>query len=271
MQSIWEYLNPLDVDEIARSFREAHPFPHFVVDDLFKADFLERLIAAYPSYAQAQALGREFGAANERVKVQITDSARFPDPIRELNELLAGPEFLELMSRITGIPKLVSDERLVGAGMHMMGAGGRLDVHVDFNRLRDRELYRRLNILVFLNERWSEEWGGCLDLWDRDVKQRAGYFVPIANRCVVFETSDISFHGVTPLRCPDGVTRNSFAAYYYTQDPPPTGVGQTHSTIFRPRPDEWQRWLFAVRGERLARSTRSALRRLKNGLFGRSR
>jgi hypothetical protein len=55
---------------------------------------------------------------------------------------------------------------------------------------------------------------------------------------VVFETSEISFHGVTPITCPPGYTRQSFAAYYYTREAPASWSGVDHSTIFRARPNE---------------------------------
>ena len=54
-------------------------------------------------------------------------------PITELNTLLASESFLNDLSYITGIPRLIPDEQLVGGGLHVTGPGGRLDVHVDFN------------------------------------------------------------------------------------------------------------------------------------------
>ena len=47
-----------------------------------------------------------------------------------------------------------------------------------------------------------------------------------------------SFHGVTRLTCPELRSRKSFAAYYYTKEPPAHWDGSAHSTIFRARPDE---------------------------------
>jgi hypothetical protein len=40
---------------------------------------------------------------------------------------------------------------------------------------------------------------------------------PLYNRAVIFETSDMSYHGhPEALRCPEGVYRKSIALYYYT-------------------------------------------------------
>ena len=136
--------------------------------------------------------------------MQVTDSSRFPGPIRQLNHVLASPEFCELISHALGIPSLLADEKLVGGGMHQTAARGHLDVHVDFNYLEDRGWHRRANLLVFLNRGWQPEWGGEFELWDADVKVRHHAHLPIFNRCVLFETNEVSFHGVTAVKCPAG-------------------------------------------------------------------
>ena len=43
--------------------------------------------------------------------------------------------------------------------MHITGPGGRLDVHVDFNFMEERQLHRRLNLLLYLNPTWNEIMG----------------------------------------------------------------------------------------------------------------
>ncbi len=147
-------------------------------------------------------MGRTFEAVNERGKVQITDANRFAPPVLKLSELLSSPEFLELLSYVMDIPHLLADPELIGGGMHQTGPRGHLDVHVDFNFIAERNLHRRLNILIYLNEDWRPEWGGAVELWDQDVRECHHSLLPIFNRCVVFETSDISFHGVTAVNCP---------------------------------------------------------------------
>src|SRR4029079_552184 len=101
-----------------------------------------------------------------------------------------------------------------------------------------RDLHRRLNILLYFNKNWREEWGGNIEVWDQDVKTCVHSFSPIFNRCVVFETNEISFHGVSAVRCPEGLSRKSFAAYYYTKEAPAHWTGKYHDTIFKARPDE---------------------------------
>lgn len=236
-----DLINPLDRDALMEQVRTAPPFPHFCIDNFLTQSFAEEVYRSFPSFREAEAVGREFATVNEKKKVQITDATRFPPPVARLNDLLASREFIELMSDIFGIPNLIADPALMGGGIHETDAGGRLDVHVDFNFVEGQKWHRRLNILIYFNKDWREEYGGYLDIWDKEVKRRHGSFAPIFNRACGFATSDISFHGVTPLTCPPGVVRRSFATYYYTKEAPPGWTGEVHSTVFKARPEEWMR------------------------------
>ena len=231
-------INPLDRDELRNRVRNATPVPNFCVNNFLDPAFAERVVASYPTFEEAAKIGRSFAALNERGKIQVTDSSKFAEPIAELNRALAAPEFLELLSYVFEIPNLLADDKLDGGGMHQTGARGHLDVHVDFNYIEDRQLHRRLNILVYLNKDWKPEWGGNIELWDKDVKVCHHSFSPIFNRCVVFQTNEISYHGVTAVKCPEGRSRKSFAAYYYTKEAPAGWDGTTHTTIFKARPNE---------------------------------
>ena len=231
-------IKPFDREQIRQQFQTAEPFRWFELCPFLDDDFARELVAAYPSFEQCRAQGVEFKAVNEQKKVQITDRNKFPPAVQQLAQALSAPEWLQDLEHITGIPRILADPEFDGGGMHVTGAGGRLDVHVDFNYLEKHQLHRRLNILIYLNPAWQSSWGGNIELWDREVKTCHQSFSPQLNRCVVFETSDISYHGVAPVRCPPDVARRSFAAYYYTREAPPNWHGDMHSTIFRARPSE---------------------------------
>jgi Rps23 Pro-64 3,4-dihydroxylase Tpa1-like proline 4-hydroxylase len=231
-------INPIDREELRARVRSAEPFPNFCIDRFLDEKFAERVLDAFPTYEQALAVGRSFAAVNERGKVQVTDASKFAGPVAELNRALSAPEFLDSLSYVFDIPHILPDEELVGGGIHQTGPRGHLDVHVDFNYIRERDLHRRLNILIYFNKGWKSEWGGNIELWDREVKTCYHSFAPIFNRCVVFETSEVSYHGVTAVNCPVGRSRKSFAAYYYTKGAPAHWTGEEHTTIFRARPNE---------------------------------
>ncbi len=232
------HIQPIDREVLRQKVRAATPVPNFCIDNFLDPAFAEAVIAAYPSYEDALKSGRSFSAVNEKGKVQLTDAKAFAEPVAELNRDLAAPEFLDLLSYVFDMPNLLADEQLLGGGIHQTGPRGHLDVHVDFNFIEDRQLHRRLNILIYFNKGWQPEWGGNIELWDADVKVCHQSFSPIFNRCVVFETNEVSYHGVTAVKCPEGQSRKSFAAYYYTSEAPAHWTGESHSTIFKARPDE---------------------------------
>lgn len=257
---------PLDEQELCGLFNSARPFRHVAIDGFLDPAFASEVVAALPDFDRAREMGHEFRAVNESGKVQVTDDALFPEPVRQLHQLMASADLLAAFARITGIDALQADAELVGGGLHVMAGGSHLDVHVDFNLIEERQLHRRLNVLLFLNPEWQPAWGGELELWDPAVRKREQCFDPRLNRLILFETSEFSFHGVRKVRCPAGVNRRSFAAYYYTSEAPAGWDGRSHTTRFRARPNEIWKAAVLMPGERTYRSTVSLLRRVARRL-----
>ena len=48
--------------------------------------------------------------------------------------------------------------------------GGLLGVHADFIFYKRMQVWRRLNVLIYLNTEWDEAWGGHLELWEAERK-----------------------------------------------------------------------------------------------------
>ncbi len=232
-------LRALDAPTLSARFAAARPFPHVVIDDLLEPAFADELVQALPDYRGAERLGNRFATVNEKHKVQVTDPAKFPEPVARLLAELHSTPFLAQLGAITQVPHLEVDDRLIGGGLHVTGPRGRLDVHTDFNYVPDRERFRRLNLLLYLNRDWRPEWGGELELWNADMTRCEVSVAPVLGRCVIFETSTKSFHGTTRVTCPPNEARRSFALYYYSHVPPVGFNDEFQGTVFKARPDEW--------------------------------
>jgi 2OG-Fe(II) oxygenase superfamily len=222
--------------ENAPRYRTAQPFSHIVLDDVFPPETLERILTEFPSpgdidwWRFADQRGKKLGTRDESQMGDATLSF-----LQQLNSSI----FISFLEKLTGIDGLIADPHLYGGGLHQIQPGGFLKVHADFNKHDKLKLDRRLNLLLYLNKDWREEYGGHLELWSTDMKRCEHKILPVFNRCVVFSTTDFAYHGhPEPLNCPPGRTRKSVALYYYSNGRPQEEVSRRHSTLYQNRPGE---------------------------------
>lgn len=228
----------------AQSYQNALPFPHAVFDDFVDISLAKRLAADVPKPGEEKnwrAIVDNYsdGDAAQHGKLGLPHEAEFSPLIRAvLWEMNSGP-FLRFLESLTGIRGLIGDPRLQGGGVHQILPGGYLGVHADFTEHKYYGLSRRLNVLIYLNEGWQSEWGGHLELWERDLSRCARRVQPNLGRCVVFSTDDTSYHGhPEPLACPEGITRKSLALYYYTHGRQDSADAVTHTEWHKTRRDD---------------------------------
>jgi hypothetical protein len=220
---------------LERQFRENQPYPHVHLTDFLEPDVARELAIEFPGLATAA--WTRYKHPNEN-KVGLAKRSLFPRRLGEVVDELNSPVFVQWLSRLTGIPGLVADGMLEGGGLHQSGVGGFLNVHTDFsNHHYHKHWRRRINLIVYLNSGWDEQWGGAIELWDREVKRCVVKIPPLLNHALIFRTDDISYHGFPdPLRCPENESRKSLALYYYTME---SGEGdKVRSTNYRPRPED---------------------------------
>ena len=149
--------------------------------------------------------------------------------------MIQSNSFLDLMSKITGIPKLVTPNNSLGSGIHQGGDGSFVDVHIDVNFDPESQMWRRINLLIYLNKNWKKEYGGDLEIWSPDMSKCEHSIAPLFNRAVIFLTDENSPHGYEAIKIPEGESRKSFYSYFYTE----IGEGFKYSdSRFIPRPND---------------------------------
>ena len=234
----------LDADklnELALKHRDeyanAQPFPHIVIDNFFPEDVLNDILNEYPKSGDID--WQKFENKAEK-KLANKHERYMGDHTRSLLYQLNSSTFISFLETLTGIDGIIPDPHFEGGGLHQIERGGYLKIHADFNRHTKMRLDRRLNLLLYLNKDWKEEYGGYLELWDTAMTRCEKKILPIFNRFVLFTTTDFTYHGhPEPLTCPEGWTRKSLALYYYTNGRPASEItGKEHSTLFQARPGE---------------------------------
>lgn len=216
-------------------YRDNRPYPHIHLEGFLEPALAQRLEAAFPAPDAASWI--QYKHYNEN-KLGNTHREAFPEAIGRVVDELGSPRFVAWLSRLTGIEGLMPDPSLEGGGMHQTERGGFLNLHADFTMHHHKTHWRRrCNLILFLNEGWQEEWGGALELWDRDMKRCEARVLPLINHAVLFNTDEDSFHGYPdPIQCPPSVTRKSLALYYYTEETDRSY--RARSTAYRARPGE---------------------------------
>jgi len=214
----------------AASYQTASPFPHIVLDDFLPQHAVESVWRSFPSPEEPFWLRTHIA---QEIKLSTCTETVFPSPVRSLLYALNGASFLSFLEKLTGITGLIPDPYFEGGGIHQTVRGGKLGVHVDFNKNAKLKLDRRLNLLVYLNKDWPLENGGNLELWEGKRQKCVQSIAPLFNRCVVFSTTETSYHGHPhPLTCPPDTSRKSLALYYYTVGTPREIRGYVHGTEF---------------------------------------
>lgn len=221
----------------ANKYQTASPFSHIAFDNFLPEDILEKVLTEFPDVNDAQ--WQQYKSETENGKLASSKYEMIPPHTRYVLDQLNTPPFLQFLEKLTGIKHLIPDPYYTGGGMHQTKSGGHLGIHVDFNKYDQLKIYRRINVLIYLNKDWKPEYGGDLELWDDKMEKMEEKIAPIFNRCAIFTTSENSHHGhPDPITCPVEMTRKSLAWYYYTVENGEAMYAEPHTTLFKARPNK---------------------------------
>ncbi len=213
------------------------PFPFLVLDGILDPNAAREIVSDFDTRAFAAVLPRR-QQKHDYLKRGTSELNAMSMAQQAFFEWANSPKFIAYLEKVTGITGISADPYLLGGGLHEILRGGRLNIHTDFNFHPRLKKMRRLNLIVYLNEAWQEEWGGQLELWNADLRTPVTRIPPLFNRAALFETSEVSFHGhPKPLACPDDRRRRSLAVYYYTDWP--EGHITRNLTNYKLIPSQW--------------------------------
>jgi len=217
-----------NLEQIAQNektnYLNAKPFPNIVLSNFFKEDFLNTILEEFPDLSKLNE-SQNYSVKNE-IKLSNKNYNKFPQTIKSFFDFLNADIFLNFLQNITSIKeRLVSDPHLEGGGLHEIKSGGVLKIHTDFNRHPFLDLDRRINVLIYLNKNWNDNYGGHLELWNQNMSKCEKRISPSFNTMVIFSTTDFSNHGHPEhLSCPKEISRKSLALYYFSSGRPKSEV-----------------------------------------------
>lgn len=225
------YLSEEKIKEIRAQFENAEPCKHVALPNFLQNDVANTL---YENFPKLDTLNVKRKSINEN-KSEEYHLDRYHPQFNELRDFLNSPEMYEWISKVTGIEGLSSTYDSLGSGIHQGGPGSFVDIHVDVNMNPAAKLHRRINLLIYLNKNWKDEYGGALEFWDKDVKNCISKVMPYFNQAAIMVTDETSYHGYGKINIPEDESRKSFYCYYYT----PAGKDFVYrDSRFKTRPDE---------------------------------
>ena len=209
-------------------YQEQVPFPHAVIDNFIDQTIARHVAAELLSLSQTKDAWWRFNGAdehNDQVKKRgLSDINNMPPLLRMTSDYFNSAVFIDFLESLTGIHHLLPDPTYNGGGYHQTSSGGKLGIHHDFNvhAIDGQTVFRRINLLVYMNPEWDNAWGGQLELWDKQLSDCVKRVDPVFNRAVIFTIDDAPHGHPSPLQCPQDTTRRSLAYYYYTVAEPET-------------------------------------------------
>lgn len=231
-------INMIDFNKLASeksaircSYVDAKPYEHICIDNFLTPEGLAQIRRSFnatePS-TSTQSSDYLFAKNKfENNKLEHISSA-----FARLRSELISEEFQGFLQFVTGLPIFV-DPEFTGGGLHQGGKGSFLEMHADFSRHPvKKDWVRELNILLYLNEGYNEEWLGALDMENLHSGDTAS-IAPVENRLVIMLSKSHTLHGYKAIRFPEGMYRTSVAAYGYVLDDGSNEAGYT-STVWVP-------------------------------------
>jgi Rps23 Pro-64 3,4-dihydroxylase Tpa1-like proline 4-hydroxylase len=223
------------------NYLNSHPFPHIVIDDFLDKGIAQKASNDLRNYEKWDYDPTEYSDGVQKNKffspgidIDLEYMENDTRTAWQVLQFLNSPITLSFLEELTGIKGLIPDPKFIGGGYHKILRGGKLAVHADYNVHPETKLHRRINLLVYLNQNWQEEWGGHLELWSKDLSHRTHNILPIFNRAVIFNITDDAYHGhPQPLNCPENEARYSLALYYFTEERPDNEKNFEHSALWQ--------------------------------------
>ena len=216
--------------ELRESYCSAAPFRHVIVDEFCDPVALSSALDSFEyDWTQREKKSRDYIFAKN--KFETPQLEEISEEMKLLKGELLSSRFQRIVQEIT-CEDIFIDPTFHGGGLHRGGEGSFLDMHVDFNYHPSNETwFRNVNLLLYLNRNWNQDWGGELKLQHLHYPEREPIEIaPVFNRLVIMETRDFTLHGYDTIRFPSGEFRTSVAAYGYSLN---------HSNDASPRTTTW--------------------------------
>ena len=198
-------------EEFRTLYLSAKPFPHLSIDNFAEIDKIIKLHSQIPDL---DTKSKDYMFANN--KFEKSNYKTLGPLFDELYNDLCSDRMNDFLSFISS-KKIIVDPKNHGGGLHQGKKNSSLDMHLDFNyHPMHKYLYREMNLLLYLNKDWKEEYKGHLKIEDLRTGEKKEISVPF-NRLIIQQCAPYTLHGYDQTKFPENLYRTSVATYAYHQ------------------------------------------------------
>jgi hypothetical protein len=206
----FEKLND-NANQLRLDYLTAKPFSYLIIDNFCDIAKLSELYSQIPDLDNKS---RDYMFAKN--KFEKSNYSALGPLFKEMHDDLHSEKMNHFLSFISAKDVFV-DPNNFGGGLHQGKSRSRLDMHLDFNyHPLEKNWYREMNLLFYLNKDWNPEYGGDLIIKDLRTGVSKSLSVPF-NRLIIQKCSSYSLHGYNSHNFPEGSYRTSIATYAYVQ------------------------------------------------------
>lgn len=232
-------INKIETNKLKHKFVNNIPFDHIIIDDFWEKTIADKILQEINEMPKQGMVTRYYSPLENKITIPHWDMFR-ETTYQAFTYLNHG--FLDIIYKMTNISDLRPDIGLHGGGVHFHPTGGNLNLHKDYSIHPKLGMMRKLNLIIYMNPIWQDDWHGHLEFWSHDEKNNAPKeckikILPKFNRAVLFDVSQDGWHGLpTHTRQPNDIYRQSMAIYYMTE--PKNDIEIRPKALFAPREDQ---------------------------------
>ena len=238
---------------LRENYLTAFPFPHLIIDDFCESEKVEEMLRLIPELDNKS---RDYMFASN--KFEKSNYMELGLVFEEFYQDLRSDRFNDFLSYIA-CENVFVDPKNHGGGLHQGKKNSFLDMHLDFNyHPINKNWYRNMNLLFYLNKDWVNEYKGHLKIEDLRSGEKTELNVPF-NRMIIQQCRPYTLHGYDMTNFPDGRFRTSIATYAYT----------IHKTFLeKPRTTDWFPDKSSSTFKKIAAKYYNSAIQVKNRFFG---
>ena len=145
----------------------SNPFPNTIIKNTLPQEIIKKAENEFVNFSK---FNSEETYRYGRAKYYCANYEIMPETIKNIISFFYSKKFLNLLEKKFNLKNLLPDWSLHGAGLHGSSRGRHLTVHSDFIYRRNTKTRRVLNLLLYLNSEWKDEWNGHIELGTKKWK-----------------------------------------------------------------------------------------------------